>query len=408
MLAPANLNNSKDQLLQKRVSAHILQQITSLSLETLEAFDKLQILAPCTDLSTFYAAFKDCKADPLSETDPWDLRIKLHARYRDHLQKQLESEFSGEECNGNFLDLVSMHLEHKAKDLVQLDYIQFLRTFDQPEFLREQSCSWIQQLERYLYTFIERTMPLFDLPQMHTDLIQQFSNTEFYCRICNKAFAKETVFQAHLQSKKHKVKEDNSTTIDSTQSNQSINIFLISSYMSNVLEPIRENTIANIQRKASLTLREREAELLHTEEEGLETESNTPSLIYNPLKLPLDWDGKPIPYWLWRLHGLGTEFPCEICGGYRYLGRKAFDRHFQEWRHLHGLKCIGLSASGAASARAFYGVTAVEDALKLGERLRVQQRTRTFRPETMEEYEDEEGNVFSRKTFEDLKRQGII
>lgn len=50
--------------------------------------------------------------------------------------------------------------------------------------------------------------------------------------------------------------------------------------------------------------------------------------IYNPLKLPLGWDGKPIPYWLYKLHGLGVEFPCEICGNYVYMGRKAFDRHF--------------------------------------------------------------------------------
>lgn len=27
--------------------------------------------------------------------------------------------------------------------------------------------------------------------------------------------------------------------------------------------------------------------------------------IYNPLKLPMGWDGKPIPYWLYKLHGLG-------------------------------------------------------------------------------------------------------
>ena len=26
--------------------------------------------------------------------------------------------------------------------------------------------------------------------------------------------------------------------------------------------------------------------------------------IYNPLKLPMGWDGKPIPYWLYKLHGL--------------------------------------------------------------------------------------------------------
>ena len=26
--------------------------------------------------------------------------------------------------------------------------------------------------------------------------------------------------------------------------------------------------------------------------------------VYNPLKLPMGWDGKPIPYWLYKLHGL--------------------------------------------------------------------------------------------------------
>ena len=36
------------------------------------------------------------------------------------------------------------------------------------------------------------------------------------------------------------------------------------------------------------------------EEEGSDEEE----YIYNPLKLPLGWDGKPIPYWLYKLHGL--------------------------------------------------------------------------------------------------------
>jgi hypothetical protein len=50
--------------------------------------------------------------------------------------------------------------------------------------------------------------------------------------------------------------------------------------------------------------------------------------IYNPLKLPLGWDGKPIPYWLYKLHGLNIEFKCEICGNASYWGRRAYERHF--------------------------------------------------------------------------------
>ena len=50
---------------------------------------------------------------------------------------------------------------------------------------------------------------------------------------------------------------------------------------------------------------------------------------HNPLKLPMGWDGKPIPYWLYKLHGLDLEFTCEICGNYSYWGRRAYERHFR-------------------------------------------------------------------------------
>ena len=39
---------------------------------------------------------------------------------------------------------------------------------------------------------------------------------------------------------------------------------------------------------------------------------------YNPKNLPLGWDGKPIPYWLYKLHGLNISYKCEICANYTY------------------------------------------------------------------------------------------
>jgi splicing factor 3A subunit 3 len=77
-----------------------------------------------------------------------------------------------------------------------------------------------------------------------------------------------------------------------------------------------------------LTAHEREQELLEqakpaavptTAPEGEQEEEE--DRIYNPLKLPLGWDGKPIPYWLYKLHGLGVEYRCEICSDYVYMGR---------------------------------------------------------------------------------------
>lgn len=57
---------------------------------------------------------------------------------------------------------------------------------------------------------------------------------------------------------------------------------------------------------------------LKQEEVQADTESDDDEQqIYNPLKLPMGWDGKPIPYWLYKLHGLGQvrSFPCCVMLG---------------------------------------------------------------------------------------------
>lgn len=80
----------------------------------------------------------------------------------------------------------------------------------------------------------------------------------------------------------------------------------------------------------ALTSREREEELEQQEEQAApaetaadaeEDEEDEDGKIYNPLKLPLGWDGKPIPFWLYKLHGLGVTFECELCSE-SYRGRK--------------------------------------------------------------------------------------
>lgn len=126
--------------------------------------------------------------------------------------------------------------------------------------------------------------------------------------------------------------------------------------------------------------------------------------IYNPLKLPLGWDGRPIPFWLYRLHGLNIEFKCEICGGASYWGRRAYERHFKEAQHQQGLRALGVPWS-----REFYEVTGIADALALWKSMR-ERRGGEGPPGAgaEEEFEDAEGNVYNRKTWMDLKRQGLV
>lgn len=46
--------------------------------------------------------------------------------------------------------------------------------------------------------------------------------------------------------------------------------------------------------------------------------------------------------------------------------------------------------------------------LPVAEKLRREGKQEIFQQETMEELEDDEGNVYNRKTYEDLKKQGLI
>jgi len=51
---------------------------------------------------------------------------------------------------------------------------------------------------------------------------------------------------------------------------------------------------------------------------------------------------------------------------------------------------------------------AFSDYAVVAEKLKQEGRHEIFEQETMEELEDDEGNVYNRKTYDDLKKQGLI
>ncbi len=136
-------------------------------------------------------------------------------------------------------------------------------------------------------------------------------------------------------------------------------------------------------------------------------EDDPSSRVYNPLKLPIGWDGRPIPFWLYKLHGLRNEFKCEICSDFVYHGRKNFEKHFTESRHAFGMRALGLP-----NTVQFRDVTRIADALGLAEKLRKQQKAEVGEGGAggleSQEVEDESGNTYTKKTYDLLKRQGLI
>jgi splicing factor 3A subunit 3 len=106
-------------------------------------------------------------------------------------------------------------------------------------------------------------------------------------------------------------------------------VFRLADLMADTIQLTRED----VQRRQSQTAAERAAEdedvAVEEPADGMEEEDDAAydsdnELIYNPKGLPLDpVTGKPIPYWLYKLHGLNNIYKCEICGDQSYKGPKA-------------------------------------------------------------------------------------
>lgn len=182
-------------------------------------------------------------------------------------------------------------------------------------------------------------------------------------------------------------------------------IISICDFMMDIVTATRRHT----EKQQVRSLEEKEAEVaeeefgLIPEEDEKEEDDDDEGPLYNPLNLPLGWDGKPIPYWLYKLHGLGVEYKCEICGNQSYWGRRAFDKHFQEWRHAHGMRCLAVP-----NTKHFHDITRISDVLELYKKIGLKVGGEAFVGAVDEEFEDTMGNLLNRRTYEDLARQGLL
>lgn len=292
-----------------------------------------------------------------------------------------------------------------GRRLTYLQYLDAFDTFTppqcpikRPDKLKDEYFQYVGELASYLRGFMRRTKPLEDLDKIFASFDNEFEEAwqqdevpgwtadtatagplgpvtqgtgeGIWCADCEKEFKNENVYKNHLTGKKHvRAAEARKSNGESSGANGQSNgvgaghqnrlkerAVAEREYrvrrLAAAMQTERSDTKVNVERRQGMTERERQQELeaLYAEAalptgQAAEEESDGEGddKIYNPLKLPLAWDGKPIPFWLYKLHGLGVEFPCEICGNFVYMGRRAFDKHFNEARHIYGLKCTFIS-----------------------------------------------------------------
>lgn len=372
--------------------------------------------------------------------------------------------FTGEEGFGQYLDLTTIHEDYlNLPGVKRLSYIQYLDVFDafvppalltkRKDKLSDRYFRYVGELASYLEGFIKRVRPLQDLDSLFRSFDEEFDTqwsakqvpgwteeatengpkTEgtgegIWCADCEKEFKNENVYRNHLTGKKHiraaEARKAAGTSGEKPAAPSVGSTFSLKERavaerehrvrcLAKELQPERQATRVNVERRQGMTERERQMELeaLMAEPEdygeargGEQSDEEDEDKIYNPLKLPLAWDGKPIPFWLYKLHGLGVEYPCEICGNFVYMGRRAFVKHFSEGLHLHGLKCLGITSN----SNLFREITRIEDAMRLWEKLEADRKKERESRDNVVQMEDAEGNVMPERIYLDLQKQGIL
>jgi splicing factor 3A subunit 3 len=370
---------------------------------------------------------------------------------------EIDNMFTGEEGFGQFLDLTTLHEDYlNLPGVKRLKYIQYLDVFDcftpptmsikRKDKLSEKYFRYVGELANYLESFIKRVKPLEDFEKLFRSFDEEFDKqweakevpgwteqkvengtsgpkTEgtgegIWCPDCEKEFKNENVYRNHLTGKKHiraaearKASGASGERPTGATSTGNLKERAVAERehrvrcLTKALQDKRQATRTNVERRAGMTERERQMELeaLMAEPESFgegqagdqSDNEDDDEKIYNPLKLPIAWDGKPIPYWLYKLHGLGVEYQCEICGNHVYMGRRAFDKHFSEATHIHGLKCLGITAN----TNLFREITSIDQAIRLWESLESERKKERDARDNVVQMEDAEGNVMPERIY---------
>ncbi|KAG9243221.1 hypothetical protein BJ878DRAFT_568648 [Calycina marina] len=424
---------------------------------------EIQSISTGEPLEEFYKQLKEIKVFhakyPNEPVENLERAYKKRAPVEgEPMTSAIDNMFTGEEAYGSFLDLTTIHeLYLNLPGIKRLSYLQYLDAFDsfvppslnikRADKMTDQYFSYVGQLAEYLESFMRRTKPLEDLDKLFKTFDKDFqkawdenevpgwklevgptigpATSGIWCKDCQKEFKNDNVYKSHLTGKKHvkAAKEAELSNEENGTSGRATGVLRLkeraiadreyrTKRLAGAMTQERSDTRVNIERKQGMTERERQMELdsLFAENPATtaqagdsDSDSDNEEQVYNPLKLPLAWDGKPIPFWLYKLHGLGVEFPCELCGNYVYMGRRAFDKHFNEARHIYGLKCLGIT-----NTTLFREITGIDDARKLWAKIQSDKKKAAAGDTGVVQMEDAEGNVMPEKVYYDLQKQGLL
>ncbi|KAI8873576.1 hypothetical protein GQ42DRAFT_117705 [Ramicandelaber brevisporus] len=370
-------------------------------------------------------------------------------------RRQVSTMFSPEETLGRYLDMQELHSMfinlNPGKLARAVTYVAYLRDLEHvaadnltiEQRLKPGYARYLDELIKYLTGFIHRSRPLDNIVEYLRNADEQFAElwpqaqvpgwkqpagqndadqVNVFCPACQRGFNNTDVLAQHYASGKHK-KRDDAVRPVALREYQSIRLI-------SKLDKIRVDTLRNLQRRMAMLPDERAREAAEDEDTreakldalalleaaaaatAASTDNNSRVRQFEKeagdeeeearQRMILGQDGKPIPSWLYKLRGMDQVYLCEICGGERYRGRKEYNDHFREQKHAQGLAMLGIPNS-----KQFDQIDKIDEAQTLWNQIKQSSSTQDV-SRMVEEFEDAHGNIMNKKTYDDLKRQGLI
>ncbi|KAF7683615.1 Splicing factor 3A subunit 3 [Astathelohania contejeani] len=278
----------------------------------------------------------------------------------------------------------------------------------------------LKEIRFYLHGFIKRTKPFFKRwkvpqvikPKPIDEQTKEFFESNYYCINCKQSINKK-VYKFHIEGKRHKKKklanESSINEVITKKDGEIINIFeteveiiIIDNHTLSykIKKSVNYNKIIELEKIILWYYKVLKEEIKYTllceDVNGVRQQQYISKRdVSKNEEVLVDEHGNSIPRWLYKYYGLDVEYDCEICGMKKYKGRSAFEAHFNEYTHVSKLKSMGIN-----EYKRYFGIRTIKGVQRL--------KKRFINEEFIEEVEDKDGNVYDIKTYNDLKKHGLV
>ncbi|CAG0917672.1 unnamed protein product [Notodromas monacha] len=355
----------------------LLERHNEVSAQLLELYEdkdgarkeEIQALSGPNEFAEFYSRMRAIKE--FHRRHPNEISVPMSVEFMewDKLRENPSDEanlvdFSGEEGYGRYLDLHECYLKYiNLRGIEKLDYISYLETFDQlfdipRERKNAEYLSYLDALVTYFVEYVGKVRPLLDLNKELDEVTKDFE----------KQWASGSFPGWSKENKEPQASANDGEHLDLSPFNTWEELASLG------LDRLKSALVA-LGLKCGGTLEERAQRLFYTKGKSLS-----------------EIDA-----------GLFAKTKAKNRGKDELKMKDIAFTEAKEWRHAHGMRCLGIPNTAH-----FANVTDIEDAMRLWEKLKGQKNDERWKPEQEEEYEDSQGNVVNKKTYDDLKRQGLL